>query len=235
MGGRSRGFTHRRGVCRKFCSRFQVADVTRVILSFEIHVFQNYRFALPPSSPLRGVHSCMSIEERCRLYRLTRFSRTSASHMPNGPASANQGVPISAPHIHTQLAICAPLLDEIQRAPEELLDNVIDIFDTAGAAPALIEEDADSKFKRSKKRALLQNIVPFLPLSRNDMRWVAARELKELGKHLSAEYTFCWGGQLTWSPPICDWMANQCHADDTCRLDGGRGIDTMVISSVNPK
>ena len=115
------------------------------------------------------------------------------------------------------------------------LDNVIDIFDTAGAAPALIEEDADSKFKRSKKRALLQNIVPFLPLSRNDMRWVAARELKELGKHLSAEYTFCWGGQLTWSPPICDWMANQCHADDTCRLDGGRGIDTMVISSVNPK
>jgi hypothetical protein len=146
-----------------------------------------------------------------------------------------RGSHLCSTHTHTQLAICAPLLDEIQRAPEELLDNVIDIFDTAGAAPALIEEDADSKFKRSKKRALLQNIVPFLPLSRNDMRWVAARELKELGKHLSAEYTFCWGGQLTWSPPICDWMANQCHADDTCRLDGGRGIDTMVLSSVNPK
>jgi hypothetical protein len=29
------------------------------------------------------------------------------------------------------------IFDEIQRAPEELLDNIIDIFDTAGAAPAL--------------------------------------------------------------------------------------------------
>ena len=98
------------------------------------------------------------------------------------------------------------------------------------AGKQAIEEDADSKFRRSKKRALLQNIVPFLPLSLDDMKWVAARELKELGKHLSAEYTFCWGGKLTWSPRICEWMANQCHADDTCRLDGGRGIDTMVLT-----
>lgn len=30
------------------------------------------------------------------------------------------------------------IFDEIQRAPEELLDNVIDIFDTAGGAPALL-------------------------------------------------------------------------------------------------
>ncbi len=98
------------------------------------------------------------------------------------------------------------------------------------AGKQAIEEDADSKFRRSKKRALLQNIVPFLPLSLDDMKWVAARELKELGQHLSAEYANVWFGKLTWSPPICDWMANQCHADDTCRLDGGRGIDTMVLS-----
>jgi len=98
------------------------------------------------------------------------------------------------------------------------------------AGKQAIEEDADSKFRRSKKRALLQNIVPFLPLSLDDMKWVAARELKELGKHLSADYTYCWGGKLTWSPRICEWMANQCQADETCRLDGGRGIDTMVLT-----
>ena len=27
---------------------------------------------------------------------------------------------------------------------------------------------------------------------------------------------------------VCSWMANKCYADETCVLDGGRGIDTMV-------
>jgi len=113
------------------------------------------------------------------------------------------------------------IFDEIQRAPEELLDNIIEIFENPGrltfpphpapintsmcivivvsdigstklspdmdrdSAKRAIEEDADNKFKHSKKRALLQNIVPFLPLSQDDLKWVATKELKELGATLS--------------------------------------------------
>jgi hypothetical protein len=136
------------------------------------------------------------------------------------------------------------IFDEIQRAPEELLDNILEIFDNAAGMPLLtfppyqtpidtglcivivisdigstkliphmdrdaakhaIEDDADTKFKHSKKRALLQNIVPFLPLSRDDMQWVAAKELKELGRQLSIEYRGVWGGKLTWSSQVPDW------------------------------
>ena len=141
------------------------------------------------------------------------------------------------------------IFDEIQRAPEQLLDNIIDIFDRSGEQPQLthpphqtplntsmcivivvsdigstkldpdmdrdsakraVEEDADRKFRNSEKRALLQNIVPFLPLSLDDMRWVAAKELKELGGDLAQEYKGAWAGKLTWAKDVPHWCATVC-------------------------
>ncbi len=162
------------------------------------------------------------------------------------------------------------IFDEIQRAPEQLLDNIIDIFDRGGeqllthqphqtplntslcivivvsdigstkldpdmdrdSAKRAVEEDADSKFQHSEKRALLQNIVPFLPLSLEDMKWVAAKELKELGGDLSKEYKGAWGGKLTWAKDVPHWCANVCvfavlciEVACVCAVSHGDGVD----------
>ena len=140
------------------------------------------------------------------------------------------------------------IFDEIQRAPEALLDSIIDIFDQSGRSPLLtfpphqtpvntsmciviavsdigstklnpdmdrdaakraVEEDADRKFQHSRKRALLQNIVPFLPLAPADLEWVANKELKQLGGALAVEYRGVWAGKLTWSKTVPHWMATR--------------------------
>ena len=72
-----------------------------------------------------------------------------------------------------------------------------------------VGEDADRKFQHSRKRALLQNIVPFLPLAPADLEWVANKELKQLGGALAVEYRGVWAGKLTWSKTVPHWMATR--------------------------
>ena len=179
------------------------------------------------------------------LVQMHQYSSPHAKHVDAATGAIRSMVAEQLYHCPRSVLI----FDEIQRAPEQLLDNIIDIFDRTGQQPVLtypphttplntssciiivvsdigstklnpdmdrdaakraVEEDADSKFQNSEKRALLQNIVPFLPLSLDDMKWVAAKELKELGGDLSKEYKGAWGGKLTWAKGVPLWYGVVC-------------------------
>lgn len=99
-------------------------------------------------------------------------------------------------------------------------------------ARTAVEEAATARFIRSKKRVLLQNIVPFLPLSLPEMAAVAELELKKLTHILEVEFRGMWSGLLTWSNQVPEEMARQCIAEQTCFDDGGRGVETAVQNEV---
>jgi len=95
-------------------------------------------------------------------------------------------------------------------------------------AKKVIQEEAESRFLRSSKQALLHNIVPFLPLSAEELETVAVMELKALSAGLAREYRGIWAGKMTWSRNVTGHIARQCHEDPTCYDDGGRGVETYV-------
>jgi len=100
-------------------------------------------------------------------------------------------------------------------------------------AKQAVQEDADKKFLLSKKRALLQNIVPFLPLTEEDFASVAVKELKRLGEKLAIEYKGSWIGKLTWAKEVPRWIAKHCWSDATCVSDGGRGVETHIDHDIS--
>mmetsp|Transcript_47727 Transcript_47727/g.119254 ORF Transcript_47727/g.119254 Transcript_47727/m.119254 type:complete len:445 (+) Transcript_47727:24-1358(+) len=95
-------------------------------------------------------------------------------------------------------------------------------------AKRAIQEEADGRFLRSSKQALLQNIVPFLPLSVEELQTVAVMELKSLSSSLAREYRGIWAGKITWSGDVTRHIAARCRQDATCYDDGGRGVETYV-------
>mmetsp|Transcript_10914 Transcript_10914/g.26191 ORF Transcript_10914/g.26191 Transcript_10914/m.26191 type:complete len:439 (+) Transcript_10914:143-1459(+) len=100
------------------------------------------------------------------------------------------------------------------------------------AARHAVEQDAQERFTNSRKKALLNNVVPFLPLSVEDLAQVAVMELKQLNGRLAREYRGVWGGTITWQKEVPSWLAERCHDELTCYDDGGRGVETVVTHEV---
>jgi len=95
-------------------------------------------------------------------------------------------------------------------------------------ATGVVQEAADRRFMRSTKRELLQNVVPFLPLSTEELASVATMQLRAFGRTLEAEYRGVWVGKLTWGKEVPGWLAEECISDETCYADGGRGVRTKI-------
>jgi len=184
---------------------------------------------------------------------------TNYKNKARGVAAAQQEINGT---VSKQLSYCPRSLivfDEIQNVEEDTLDAVLDLFYGKGAlnagqavvimlsdlgstklsssmdrdqATKVVKEEAHNRFERLNKKVLLDNIVPFLPLGREDLEFVAESELTRLGKSMSKEFKGLWSGKLTWSNQVINGLAESCFVKPTCFSDGGRGMETLVNDEV---
>jgi len=76
---------------------------------------------------------------------------------------------------------------------------------------------------------LMRNLVPFLPLSKDELAQVAVLQLGTLLAQLRTEFGDSWRGKLTWQPHVARAMADRCFQEKaTCYSEGGRGIESKV-------
>jgi ATP-dependent Clp protease ATP-binding subunit ClpA len=80
----------------------------------------------------------------------------------------------------------------------------------------------------STASVLHNNLVPFLPLSLEDLSKVAAMQLQVLQTQLRAEFGGSWVGKLTWHPRAAAQLARICFGDAACYQEGGRGVESKV-------
>jgi DNA polymerase III delta prime subunit len=79
------------------------------------------------------------------------------------------------------------------------------------------------------ENVLMRNLVPFLPLSKDELAQVAVLQLGTLLAQLRTEFGASWRGKLTWQPQVAQAMADSCFQEKTtCYSEGGRGIESKV-------
>jgi len=100
-------------------------------------------------------------------------------------------------------------------------------------AVAAISAAAQSRFgsgagAAATERVLMRNLVPFLPLSEEELAQVVTLQLGGLLTQLRTEFGASWRGKLTWQPQVAQAMAHSCFHEPTCNAEGGRGIESKV-------
>ena len=155
--------------------------------------------------------------------------------------------------IHEQLAQCPRsvfVIDEIQSVPPSLVNNLVSVFQLSPqrAFPVVVlisdlgSEKLDATMTRAQavdaiaaassrrfgRQFLTHNLVPFLPLSREDLEGVASLQLQMLQAQLRLEFGASWRGKLTWHPLVTTLLAASCQDDAHCFQEGGRGIESVV-------
>lgn len=202
----------------------------------------------------RAMFSGVNAEHRrCgHLYiMLTEFAAATDRDFPEIQKKLNATIVSQLHHCPRSLLV----FDEIQNIPEDLLDALLEIFYgrnsivasqavlimvsdlghnklapgmTRPEATQAIQAAAEKSFLRVNKHVLLDNIVPFLPLAREDLQQVAELELRKLQRSLAKEYLGLWNGKLTWKKQVTEWIAGSCMTDGTYAADGGRGVRTYI-------
>jgi len=93
-------------------------------------------------------------------------------------------------------------------------------------AQSLIRQRAKERWSDSKAVALIERTVPFLPLTDDEMRLVAAHSLGQLEQKLQDYSGLRWKGKLAWGPKVAK---NVCDVARRERPDeNARAIATFV-------
>ena len=99
---------------------------------------------------------------------------------------------------------------------------------TRAEAVSVLTESCKERFGGTTESILLDNMVPFLPLSSDELAEVATMELNVLQAQLRIEFGQSWSGKLTWQRGVATRLARACFAEGSCYAQGGRGIESKV-------
>ena len=99
---------------------------------------------------------------------------------------------------------------------------------TRAEAVSAISDSCRYRFREMTQKILLDNMVPFLPLTQDELAEVAAIELSALQARLHTEFAQSWLGKLTWQAGVPLHLGMRCRAESACSHEGGRGIQSKV-------
>ena len=104
---------------------------------------------------------------------------------------------------------------------------------TRAEAVSVLKKSCRERFGGTAESILLENMVPFLPLSSDELAAVATMELNVLQAQLRVEFGQSWLGKLTWERKVATHLGRGCFVEGSCYAQGGRGIESKVHHEIS--